>query len=729
MNRFVLATLCLLAVSSAAIADGPPATPPVNPPLTGQTQSEVFPGTETFTGPNHARGHASGPTDVTLNFPNADVHEVAKSILGDILGLNYAVDPSATGSVTVVTAEPVAKADVLPILEESLQAAHLGLIKKGAVYTIIPIDKAKKQPQLLSATEPGFGSEAITLHYVNAVELKKLLDPLVPDAAISQADAGRNVVIITGTAEQRGSIRGLVQQFDVNWLHGMSFALLVPERTDAHMLQPELDAIVNTPNSPTQGLVKLIVIDRINGILAISPQPQYLKDLKKWMEVLDRAGGDNERKLFVYHVQNGRAADLATVLINAFGGGSSSASAAAHPTAPNLTATGQASQIGSTTSGFGSTGGQTTGGTTGFGGTTGGFGGTTGGFGSSGSTSGFGQSSGVDSNSSLAPGSTPTQPQNVSSTLQLPGGGQPITVSSDENNNAIVVWATPRQYGTILDALKQLDAVPLQVVIEAAITEVSLTKQLQYGVQWLLNSGTGAGSVGFTENPAGSSPLQVFPGFSYIVGSGNEITATLNALQAITTVKVVSAPKVLVLNNHTASLQVGDQVPVSTGSFTGSTTSDPAIATDIQYIPTGVILQVTPRVNDSGLVLLDISQEVSDVKPGTSNSSASGQPTPTIEDRKFQSSIAVHDGQTIALGGLIRDNNSHQRDGLPYLSQIPYIGGLFGSTSNEDDRTELLVLLTPRVIRNEKDAKSITDELKEKIGTVAPPGPPKGMIH
>ncbi len=200
----------------------------------------------------------------------------------------------------------------------------------------------------------------------------------------------------------------------------------------------------------------------------------------------------------------------------------------------------------------------------------------------------------------------------------------------------------------------------------------------------------------------------------------------MNALQSITTVKVISAPKVLVLNNHTASLQVGDQVPVSTGSLTNAGVgTDPTVANEIQYLPTGVILTVTPRVNDSGLVLLDISQEVSDVKPdsaGTNN-------TPTIEDRKFTSSIAVHDGQTIALGGLIKDNNSHARDGLPYLSQIPYIGALFGSTDNIDNRTELLVLLTPRVIRNALDAKSITDELKEKIGTVAPPGPPRGVIH
>ena len=166
------------------------------------------------------------------------------------------------------------------------------------------------------------------------------------------------------------------------------------------------------------------------------------------------------------------------------------------------------------------------------------------------------------------PGSPSSQPQNVSQTIQLAGGGSPISVSSDETNNAIVVYGTPRQYGVIADALRKLDAAPLQVVLEAAITEVSLTKELQFGVQWLLN--TGVGSVGFTENTQAAMPLPVFPGFNYIVSSGNEITATLNALQTITTVKVISAPKVMVLNNHTASLQVGDQVPVQTGSLTSS---------------------------------------------------------------------------------------------------------------------------------------------------------------
>lgn len=722
MKRYSIAAFCLsaplglLASAGPVFADGPNPTPVIG------SGSAVYPGSQSFTGPRTRRPVARGPADVELNFPNADVHEVAKAILGDILGLNYAVDPSATGTVTVETAEPVAKADVLPILEESLAAAKLGLIKKGAVYTIIPIDKAKKQPQLLTAADPGFGSESITLHYVNAVELKKLLDPLVPDNALTQADAGRNMVVITGTAEQRGAIRGLIQQFDVNWLHGMSFALLVPEKTDVHTLQPELDAIVNTQGSPTQGLVKLVTIDRINGILAISPQPQYLKDLKKWMEILDRAGGDNERKLFVYHVQNGRAADVATVLINAFGGGQGSGSGT-QPTTPNLKATGQPSQItGMQQSPFQAGSGLNSGG--GLGGGTSGLGG-----GYAQGSAPFGNNNNNNSdeaNSPLGPGQQ-QQPQNVSQTLNLPGGSTPISVSSDENNNAIVVYGTPRQYKIIADALKQLDVAPLQVVIEAAISEVSLTKELQFGVQWLLQHGNSS-SIGFSEGKT-AVPTQIFPGLSGMYLNG-DIQATLNALQGITTVKVLSSPKLMVLNNHSASLSVGDQVPISTGNLTQSGLSDPTVVNEIQYLPTGVILQVTPRVNDNGLVLLDIAQEVSDVKPGTAGNGGSTvtQPTPTIQDRKFNTSIAVHDGQTIALGGLIRDNTTNAHDGIPFLSEIPYLGSLFGSTDNQHGRTELLVLLTPRVVRNGAEMESATEELKRKIQSIAPPMAITGIL-
>jgi general secretion pathway protein D len=635
---------------------------------------------------------------VNLNFPGVDVHEAAKAILGDILGLNYAVDPSVTGTVTVVTAHPVAKADVFPIMEDSLKAAGLGLVRRGAVYTIVPMAEARRQPQLVTAGDPGFGTEEIGLKFVNATELKKLLDPLVPENAISQADAGRNILMVTGSAGERRSIRELVNQFDVNWLHGMSFAMFVPHHTDSKQLMTELDQLLNSEGSPTAGLVRLIAVDRLNGILAISAQPAYLRQVRHWVDMLDAEGESNARKLFVYRVQNGRASDVATVLVNAFGGapkGSTQNQPLSQHTsrqAPIATFQSQDSSSSSSTSGL------------------------------PGSNSSSGTPGGLGSSGDLIPGDTFGQPEaghDTTQTLLLNAAEGPITITSDDANNAIVIYATQRQYDVIADALKKLDIRPLQVVIEAAITEVTLTKELQYGVQW--SFGFGQNSVSYSEGST-SQPVQNFPGFSYLFTNGTTISATLNALASITNVKVLSAPNLLVLNNHTAALQVGDEVPVETASSSSVIGSDSPIVNSIDYLNTGVILKVTPRVNDGGLVLLDISQEVSDVLAVPASAQIQ---SPTIEQRRIASSIAVQDGQTIALGGMIADTRTKNNDGVPILKDIPYLGNLFSNTDNKDERTELIVLLTPRVIRNTTDLQAITDELRVKIKVGDPPEPMK----
>lgn len=636
--------------------------------------------------------HNAQAADVTLNFPAVDVHEAAKAILGDILGVNYAVDPSVSGNITVVTAHPVTKADVFPVLEDSLKAANLGLVRRGAVYTIVPMAEARRQPQFVTAGEPSYGTEAIELHFVNAPELKKLLGPLVPENAISQSDPGRNILLVTGSTEERKSIRELIQQFDVNWLRGMSFVLLVPQHADSKLILPELDGLMNGEGSPTAGLVRLIPIDHLNGILAISSQKQYLDDVKRWMDMLDREGETSERRLFVYRVQNGRASDLAIVLVNAFGGGGNRQNTQPTTAATKVT---RNSQPATPTPFQQQT--QMNGGTTNT------------------------MQAGTSFDQSTFPGSdTGTQGGSggVTQMLMLGGTTAPITVTSDDSNNAVVVYATPRQYAVIEDALRKLDVLPLQVLIEAAITEVTLTNQLQYGVQWSFGAGQGQFILGAGTTAA---PLPTFPGFNYLFSNGSSIQATLSALSDVTKIHVLSAPKLLVLNNHTASLQVGNEVPIITESAVSTDTSGAPIVNSVDYRDTGVILKVTPRVNDGGLVLLDISQEVSDVV----SAGTAAIPSPTISERKVASSIAIQDGHTVALGGLITDKHTDTGSGVPLLRDIPLIGSLFGTTDKEHDRTELLILLTPRVIRNAVDAQSITDELKEKIRTAEPLPPPK----
>lgn len=678
------------------ISPGPlsqPTPEPEEPVNNAVVRSTVMPGTPPVR-PVVTPPRSAARGDVSLNFPQADVRDVAQAVLGDILGLNYIVDQSVNGTVSLVTTHAVARKDVLPLFEDALKASNLVLVHRGRIYAISSVSSAKGDAPTLDPSSTGYGNETIQLKFISADALKKLLDPIVP-GAISRIDEAQNTLVVTGTTTQRKSIHDLVGQFDVDWLKGMSFGLFVPQRTDSRLITPELEKLLNGEGAPTKGLVRLISMERLNGILAISSQPQYLDDVRHWIEVLDREGESAERKLFVYRVQNGRSSDLARTLVAGFGGTPTGGTTAVGANTTGVTPPGQPSPV------------------TGFQGT-----GSTPASGSSTSTFGSGGSTG-QTTSGTGFGQLGTQGQSAPTSgtvnLQLGGPAGNVSISSDEANNAIVVFGTPREYAVVEDALRKLDVLPLQVLIEAAITEVTLNDELKYGVQWYLQSANS--SFGNSNGSRLQKFKPVLPGFNFAYSNGSgSIQAALDALSAVTHIEVISAPKLLVLNNQTASLEVGDQVPISTGSAISTSSGDAPIVNSIEYRDTGVILTVTPRVNAGGLVLIDISQEVSDVAQTASSSIDS----PTIQQRKFSSSIAVQDGQTVALGGLIRDTRETVRNGIPFLSKIPVIGGAFGTHDNTHKRTELLVLLTPRVIRNPDDAKAITDELMRKIRTVAP---------
>jgi len=305
-----------------------------------------------------------------------------------------------------------------------------------------------------------------------------------------------------------------------------------------------------------------------------------------------------------------------------------------------------------------------------------------------------------------------------------PGAGAPgsnvdldlpkARIVADEKNNTLVIFAKPRDYRIVEDAIRKLDIVPLQVLIEATIAEVTLTNDLQYGVEWFFKKG---GSQVSLSNLATGAVAPVFPGFNYFF-STNDIKVVLNALSAITHVNVISSPQLLVLDHHVATLQVGDQVPVPVQQQQSTLTAGAPLINTIEFVDTGVILQVSPRVNTNGLITLDIAQQVSAAVTTTSSTINA----PTIQQRRVDSTITVQDGETIALGGLIQDNKSKTRNGIPLLSEIPIVGNLFASTNNTTTRTELLILLSPRVVRDSQEARSMTDELRSRLHALEPVG-------
>jgi general secretion pathway protein D len=683
-------------------------------------------GSGRFIGPVPAQGDLP-PTvsmtgaDVTLDFVGVDVRDVARSVLGGLLHVSYVVDPAVKATVTLQTGQPIPRARVLPILADALQVSGVALVERGGVYQLVPIANAPHDAPLGGLSGAGYVTRAVTPQYVAVGELQHALEPLLPPGASVQADADRNVLIVTGTEANVADILRDIATFDVDYLRGMSFALLPLKNAQAREVAKDVTTLLGNGHGTIAGLVSVSAIDRLNAVLVTSMQPAYLTRVRAWVERLDRSSTGSDQRLYVYRVQNGRAADLAAVLRRALG----------------LSGAGEAPEGGGGNNArqqndTGDTGGSANGG-------------------SSGNVLGRAPSVLLDAlPGGTAPQAAPAVPAGQGAVL--PGAqGQPaagygppseaeesgIRITADEVNNALVIAASPDEYARIAAALQKLDITPLQVVIDATIAEVTLTNQLQYGLQYYIQSGdfrallssppstTSTTTTTTTSTSTATTPGNVispFQSFSYIPGLNIAITGTsgsaviLQALSQLTRVQVLSSPNLLVLNNQSARIQVGDQVPIATQSAVSTLAAGAPQVNSIEYRDTGVILNITPRVNASGLVLLDISEEVSSAGSTTTSSISS----PTISQRRIRSSVAVSDGQTIALGGLIQDSRTKGKNGVPFLQDVPVLGWLFGTHNDEVTRTELIALITPHVIRSSDDAAAITQELRQKVPLTVP---------
>ncbi len=613
---------------------------------------------------------------ITLDFVDADVRDIAKAVLGDFLGLNYAVGANVTGTVTIQTSRPVAKADALAIFEQALQLNGLALVKRGNIYNIVPLADARRQTGGISTSrqasnEPGFGVQIVPLKYVGATQMQHLLEPLVPSQAVIYADTTRNVLVIQGSAAERSAMVDEIGLFDLDWMAHMSFELLTPKYTDVAALTREMNQILGGEHGALADFVRLVPVQRLNAIIAITSQPRYLARLREWMERLDQPGKGFDRRIFFYRVQNGRASDLAVALNRSIYGEGYQPPAETDDTG-----------IGPTNSFTDPS--RPAGGINGI----------------AAPASGGGGGSGAAPTS--GPGSSPD--------------GTNAIITVDKGNNALLINGTPQQYAAIQEVLHHMDVAPVQVQLEAVIAEVTLNDGLEYGVQYFYNPSNKHEIVLSNTNSTNITPA--LPGFSYLFTQGTNIRVILSALSEVTHVEVVSSPNVMVLNNGTALLQVGNQVPISTGQAVSVTSGDAPIVNSIQYHATGVILKVTPSVNSGGLVTLEVLQEVSDVAPPADQTSTLG--TPTFSERRVKSTIAIHDNETVALGGLISHTRTKGSSGVPYLSAIPVVGALFGKKTDNTVRTELMVLITPHVVENLEAARAITEELRQKFPTIAP---------
>ena len=621
-----------------------------------------------------------GKGEFSLNFDDADLGEVAKVILSDILGQNYVLSPKVVGKVTLQTTHALSKEELLPTLEMVLSMNNAALVRDGAIYHIEPLNEALYSANFSSSRQGKFGYQVrvIPVRNVAVDNVADLIKPLLHEKTLLSIDKQRNLLVVSGAADELARIVDMVNTFDIDVLKGRSFGLFPLAHVDAETLIKELEEVFYKKAKGEEGeFFRFIPIERLNAILAISHQSRYLKDIEQWIMRLDRANSANGGGVNVYKVQHVDAVELANTLNDIFGNGSGSRqSSSRRDKSPKLANDKKPGELSNK---------------------------------STESKSSFDTKKNTPERS-VSSGNSDAKVANVGD----------VRIVADEANNSLIIVATAQEYEIIRPIVNQLDVMPLQVLVDATIVEVTLTDNLKYGIQWYFNHSNGGQNIVESNDLGALAAGAATGGFGYsFLSKSGDIKAVLNAEASNNNVNVISSPSLMVLNNQEASIQVGKEISLMTGSLgslnntntTGSTSNN--VFSQQQQRKTGVKLKIKPRVNANGLVTMEVTQSVED--PGAIPANGTN---PSILTREINSSVAVQSGETIVLGGLIKDNNTDDNNGLPLLHDIPILGTLFGSKTRTKDKTELVVLITPRVVKSRQDAGLITDEFKRKLSGI-----------
>jgi general secretion pathway protein D len=676
------------APAPVAVTGAGPMAP--TPSTASASEGKTFPGTGVFVNPKPIPAPAAaGPEEASLNFENADIREVAKVILGDYLKESYTVHPAVTGTVTFRTVKPIGLKDLLPTLEMLLRQNNAAAVREEGLYKILPVTavRGSLSPQLGSPGAPlprGYSVLVVPLRYVGAKEMARLLEPFAPENTV-RVDEVRNLVILAGGEREMRHLLDAIELFDVDFLAGYSVGLFPIKSADVKTLMADLDKVFGAQaQGPLAGIVRVIPIERLNALLLVTTQPKYLELARGWVEKLDTIGGTSGgTRFFVYQVRNGKAENLAQLIGDLFSSRRTSTSA------PALAPGARPAQIGSTTT-------------------------------------------------TTTPGQTPATPATTApgaTTFALTGAAgatsTEVRVIADKDTNSLLILAAPADYEIIEGALKKLDVIPRQVLVEVMLAEVTLTDDMGLGLEYFIhtrNNTSGQLNIGgLPSSPTGAVPFNSSIATLQLVNLvGNEVRAVLNMLGQDGRAQVLATPQIMVLDNQKAQIKVGDRISVQTQTQTGVSTGT-GVLNSFQYLETGILLSVTPRINSGGQVTLEVNQEVS---VPDSRSISANNPNPTVNSRSAQTTVVVASGESIVLAGLIREDNRRSSSGIPFLSKIPILGAAFGRQDLSKSRTELVLIITPKIVSDANQAREVTNELRDKLpalkSLLPPVKPPAG---
>lgn len=613
--------------------------------------------------------------DVILNYEQVPLMDVVQGIMGDILGLDYIIDVPIPGDVTVRTSAPVPRDQALVILESLLESrqASIARLSDGRFFITGSEAAFRIAPSMSSVDSEGIGSGIviIPLEYISAADMADILGPVADASAFIRVDQVRNLLMMAGTRIQVNGWLDIISTFDVDMLAGMSVGIYPIEYSEVGDIQEALEVLLDGTGAGTEAgananigeegagsfssLVRIVPLDDLNSLMVVTPRKHYLAQVEKWIGRLDQPPSSGvETELFVYPVLNRTVGELAELLTKIYSGESSTGNGNSNGVAPGLTP----QRV---------------------------------------SSNGNNNAGNTGNNNSEEGDGTSSYAYNVGD----------ARVVADEGNNALLIYATGRDYRRISRALQQLDKPPTQVLIEASIIEVSLSNGLQYGFQWAFDNEIGSNDIGVGTILPNSVP-ETGLGYTITNALSTDLVGTLKALAGNSLLNVISTPSLMVLDNYTAKLEAGSSVPYNAATFVDG--SSDFLKTSVEYRDVGVNLEVTPTVNAGGLVTMEISVSVTDI--GVVDDVTSQR---QFDNREMGSQVAVRSGQTVVLGGLIRDKRDQTKGGVPILYNLPFIGGFFGSTNIGSEQTELVVLITPTVIYNDRELKEVSDNYRSGI--------------
>ena len=607
------------------------------------------------------------PANVALRIDNGDIYSIIK-IIADSLNLNYVIDPGVKGTVNITTNTSLRKSDLMPILETILKLNGATMLRNGNVYLIVPATTAPRQSLQVEQNTPSSSADdqmvlqIVRMKYVAATDMAKLLTPYTTEGASIVVYESGNILLITERKSNLRKLSEIVDTFDSNAFEGQRVRIYPIKQSLAKDLIGDLRTIFNGYALSDKTAINFVPIDHLNALLVITPNPAVFPEVEKWIDRLDQKLARDTAatvRTYVYHVKNAKAEDLQRVLSQLYG--TTVQLSSIYQTPGNVVPLPQGGVAGPTVS--------------------------------------------------APPVAGAPVPGTPATGIAQTGN---VRIIADTINNALLIQTTPQNWNDIEQTLNDLDRLKRQVLIDAQVYEVTLSDSLSLGLTAILEQ-KGTLANGNTGSFAGSPPALVGQVATY-VSRTKELAAFLNASENRSRVRTLSAPSVLVADNLTADFQVGSQVPVPTSSSVTPVQSGGSslFAQTIQYRPVGVLLHVKPQVNPSGNVTLEIGQEISDA--GVNNTSSVA--APVIGISSVNSTVVVQDGQTLAISGFIRENNELDRSRIPLLGRVPVLGTLLGNTNKTNDRTELIVLITPHVLQTRDDADTATEELKAKLREV-----------